>query len=347
MHSLLFLKNLWYFVLHGDSLKRGKLRQKKILGEKIVFGRDENGKPFALRDNCPHRGVPLSDGTFNGNRIQCCYHGWQFDCSGTCQKIPALADNKLDVTKIKVFAYPCKELNGTIWVYVPENKFQMVDAENRLPDLLVPPDKRFLAVQSVVIPVNIDHATVGLIDPAHVTFVHQSWFWRSAKSMRLKEKQFEPIGIGFRMMRHKPSANSKGYSLLKGSTSTEISFQLPAHRFEHIQIGDNHVLVSITILTPIDEKTTELNHIIYSSLSITKYLWWPLKNLAAAFICQDVHVFEKLRKGLESDPKLMLLGDADTQARWYFELKKHWHAAQANGTEFVNPLQPQRLKWIT
>jgi hypothetical protein len=122
---------------------------------------------------------------------------------------------------------------------------------------------------------------------------------------------------------------------------------LPGHRFEHIQIGENNTLVSITLLTPIDENRTELNHIVYSSLSVTKYLWWPLKNLATTFICQDVHVFEKLRRGLQSDPNLMLLGDPDTQARWYFELKRHWTSAQANGAEFVNPLKPQRLKWIT
>jgi phenylpropionate dioxygenase-like ring-hydroxylating dioxygenase large terminal subunit len=347
MHSSLFLKNLWYFALHGDKLKPGKLQQRQILGEKIVFGRDENGKPFALQDNCPHRGVPLSNGKFDGKTIECCYHGWQFNCSGTCQKIPALADSALDVSKIKAASYPCKELNNTVWVYIPENRSQIGDAEKRLPDLMIPPDKKFLEVQSVVIPTNIDHATVGLIDPAHVTFVHQSWFWRSAKATRLKEKLFEPTGTGFRMVRHKPSSNSRGYSILKGGASTEISFQLPGHRFEHIQIGENHTLVSITVLTPIDENSTELNHIVYSSLSIIKYLWWPLKNLATTFICQDVHVFEKLRKGLESDPKLMLIGDPDTQARWYFELKKHWNAAQANNSEFINPLQPQRLKWIT
>ena len=41
MHSSLFLKNLWYFALHGDKLKPGKLLQRQILGEKIVFGRNE------------------------------------------------------------------------------------------------------------------------------------------------------------------------------------------------------------------------------------------------------------------------------------------------------------------
>src|SRR6267143_4942982 len=100
MQNALFLRNLWYFALPGDKLKKGRLQAKELLGERIVLGRDSSGNPFALRDNCPHRGMPLSEGKFDGRAIQCCYHGWQFDCSGTCQKIPALADTSFNVRKI-------------------------------------------------------------------------------------------------------------------------------------------------------------------------------------------------------------------------------------------------------
>jgi phenylpropionate dioxygenase-like ring-hydroxylating dioxygenase large terminal subunit len=328
-------------------LKSGKLFHKTILGERIVFGRDENGKAFALKDNCPHRGVPLSSGWFDGKTITCCYHGWQFDCAGTCQKIPELADEKMDVNKIKVFQYPCKEINGTIWVYVPKNKLQLQDAENYVPDLLLHPDKKFLHVETVTLPTNIDHAVIGLIDPAHVTFVHQSWFWRSAKNLKLKEKNFVPVDLGFKMVRHKPSSNSKGYSVLKGGTSTEINFQLPGNRYEHIQVGEKNEIISITILTPIDENNTELNHIFYTSLTIANVLWAPLKRLGKKFIGQDLGVFMKLREGLDTNPTIMLLGEPDTQAKWYYESKKQWNVSLENKTPFVNSLKPAVLHWIT
>jgi phenylpropionate dioxygenase-like ring-hydroxylating dioxygenase large terminal subunit len=347
MGNALFLRNLWYFALHSEKLKKGRLYTKEILGEKIVLGRDREGNPFALRDNCPHRGVPLSEGTFDGQTIQCCYHGWQFDCSGTCQKIPALADTSLKVRKIKVYSYPCKKVNGTVWVYMPDYKHPTQTPENNFPDLLLPSDKRLGHVDSVQIPTNIDHAVIGLIDPAHVTFVHQSWFWRSAKSAKLKQKHFEPVGLGFRMVRHEPSTNVKGYSILKGATSTEISFQLPGHRFEHILVGASDTIVSITLLTPVNETLTELNHLFYSSLNFTKYFWWPLKRLGKTFIGQDADIFNKVSKGLQNNPKLMLLGDPDAQARWYFELKKAWQLALENETQFLNPLKAQALEWIT
>ena len=56
---------------------------------------------FALRDNCPHRGIPLHYGHFDGDTIACCYHGWRFDMSGTCVEIPSLREGQqVDLAKI-------------------------------------------------------------------------------------------------------------------------------------------------------------------------------------------------------------------------------------------------------
>jgi len=344
----LFIKDLWYLAFHGSFLKKGKLVPKEILGEKIVFGRDPSGQPFALRDNCPHRGVPLSAGWFDGDTIQCCYHGWQFQCDGVCKNIPAIDPaSKVDVSKIRVFRYPVREINGTVWIYIPEKKIANVQPKVDPPNLKLATGEKFLHVDRVVLPANIDHSVIGLVDPAHVTFVHQSWYWRSAKALRLKEKQFEPTPLGFKMVRHKPSTNSKGYNVLKGGTSTEITFEIPGNRIEHIQVGTKHEIISITILTPLDEHTTELNHIFYTSLPLVRWLWWPLKRLGKQFIGQDLDVFIKLGQGLQSNPTLMLIGEPDTQARWYYEIKRLYQKAQQDNLPFENPVKPQALHWVT
>ena len=345
----LILKNLWYLALPGEILKKGKLIPRQVAHERIVFGRDLDGKVFALKDNCPHRGVPLSQAHVleNGN-LQCCYHGWEFDAQGVCKNIPALPpDSKADIGKIRAWKFPVAEINSMVWVYIPEKLTPNIEAKEPLPDLHLTPNEKFLHVESIVMPTNIDHSVIGLIDPAHVTFVHQSWFWRSAKSLKLKTKNFEPTSRGFKMVRHAPSANSKGYKALKGDVSTEIFFDIPGNRLEHISIGQKHKIISITTLTPIDDYSTELNHFFYSSLAITRWLWWPLKSLGKTFIGQDVDVFHKLAKGLENDPMLMLVGEPDTQARWYYELKKQWKTSQEQGTEFRNPLQAETLRWVT
>lgn len=347
-HSL-FLKNLWYLAFHSSVLKKDKLVSKEILGEKILFGRDSTGKAFALRDNCPHRGVPLSEGWFKNDTIQCCYHGWEFNTQGVCQNIPAIAPGStIDFSKIRVFQYPLREVSDTIWVYIPDKKLHhQVEPKVGVPNLILDPSRKFLHVESVVLPANIDHSVIGLIDPAHVTFVHQSWYWRSAKKLKPKEKHFEPTPLGFKMVRHAPSNNSKGYTVLKGGSSTEITFEIPGNRFEHIRVGDKHEIVSITTLTPLNEHSTELNHIFYSSLPATRWLWWPLKRLGKKFIGQDLGVFTKLSKGLESHPTLMLIGEPDAQAKWYMEIKRLWQKAQQDNVPFENPVKPQTLHWVT
>ena len=41
-------------------------------------------------DVCPHRLVPLSEGRINNEGLlECPYHGWSFDGSGQCQRVPA------------------------------------------------------------------------------------------------------------------------------------------------------------------------------------------------------------------------------------------------------------------
>lgn len=346
-HSL-YLKNLWYLAFHSSFLKKGKLVGKEICGEKIVFGRDANGNAFALRDNCPHRGVPLSHGWFKNDTIQCCYHGWQFDTKGTCTGIPAMPpDATFDASKIKVFQYPLSEINDTVWVYIPEKKLPNVKPVLPPPNLVLNAEQKFKHVETVIMPADIDHSVIGLIDPAHVTFVHQSWYWRSAKKLKLKEKTFEPTAMGFKMVRHTPSANSKGYGILKGGTSTEITFEIPGVRTEHILVGQKNQVVSITCLTPLNDKQTELTHIFYTDIALANFLWLPLKRLGKQFIGQDLGVFNKLSEGLASKPTLSLIGDPDLQARWYYEIKRTWALAQQNNEPFVNPVKPQTLHWVT
>ena len=98
---------------------------------------------------------------------------------------------------------------------------------------------------------HIDHAVVGLMDPAHGPYVHQQWWWRSEHSMHEKAKAFEPRELGFAMVRHAPSSNSRAYKILGGAPATEITFRLPGYRWEHIQVGERQVL-ALTCLTPVD-----------------------------------------------------------------------------------------------
>ena len=63
------------------------------------------------------------------------------------------------------------------------------------------------------------------------------------------------------------------------------------------------------------------------------------------FLGQDRRVVVQQREGLVHRPKLMLINDADTQARWWMRVKDEWIAAERAGRALVNPLEPKTLRW--
>ncbi|MDX1974720.1 MAG: aromatic ring-hydroxylating dioxygenase subunit alpha [Rickettsiales bacterium] len=339
--------HIWYVAAASSQIARGETLAKTILGQQVLLGRTNEDAVFALRDFCPHRGIPLRYGRFDGKEIECCYHGWKFNCEGKCTSIPSLTpEDNVDISRIKAAAFPCREQDGLIWVYIPAPKTRVPEQLPDIPASPAPIIGGYRHVESVLFPCNIDHAVIGLMDPSHGPFVHASWWWRSARSMHVKEKKFAPTPLGFKMVAHKPSSNSRAYKIL-GLTNlkTEISFSLPSLRTEFIST-DGGYIVLLTALTPIDHSRTQLHQFFYSNLPLTKWLYPLVLPFGKAFIRQDLEIVKKQQEGLSSDhPSLMLLGDADQQALWYFKLKKDFLSAQENGTPFENRVPEKILRW--
>lgn len=314
---------------------------KQLLGERLLLCRDRAGEVFALRDCCPHRGIPLSCGRFDGNEIECCYHGWRFAADGRCTAIPSLTEGQhFDPSRIRVQSYRAREVQGNIWVFFG-------DDPEAAPEIPVVPGfgvGGYQMVETMRFPGSIDDAVVGLMDPAHGPFVHRSWWWRSRRSVHEKSKEFAPSPWGFTMVRHTPSRNSRAYKLLGGAPATEIQFRLPGVRIEHISAG-RHALCNLTAVTPIDENETEINHAIYWTMPWLTALRPLLRSFVRAFLGQDRDIVALQQLGLRHEPPLLLINDADTQAKWYYRLKAEYVRARAEGRSFVNPVKPRILRW--
>jgi phenylpropionate dioxygenase-like ring-hydroxylating dioxygenase large terminal subunit len=82
----------WFPVATAADVVPGSRHPFELLDERwmLVCGRD--GSLLVVRDTCPHRGAQLSLGTFDGERIRCCYHGWEYGLDGTCLFQPAQPD---------------------------------------------------------------------------------------------------------------------------------------------------------------------------------------------------------------------------------------------------------------
>lgn len=346
-----FLTDSWYLAAISSELKPGRQFRRIILGEPVMLGRTRDGEAFALRDICPHRLVPLSEGRQieEGGEVtvQCPYHGWRFGMDGVCKLMPSLVEGQAyDVGKVKVRRYPLHEANGMVFVYVAG------DARSEGEPAVPPPEFGPLADKpkftlSRSFNAHMDDAVVGLMDPAHVPFVHSQWWWRPPSiGLKVKEKAFEPRERGWAIARHAPSSNSLPYRVaFGGDVTTEIVFQLPGFRWEIIENARAR-FVTLTCLTPVGPKETR----------IAQLTWWtgaPLLNLAIPimkpagrkFLDQDGTMVDLQNMGLDYQSGMLWIDDIDVQAKWYQRLKREWAGARRDGRDFANPIEPVVLRW--
>jgi len=339
----------WYPALRTEKLHAGKLAKAMLLDTPLVLGRRNDGRVFAMRDSCPHRGIPLSVGWFDGEHVTCRYHGWEFEpCSGQCQLIPSLtAQDRLDATRIYATAFPCEERDGHAWVFIPSagsgRKGENAELQ-QVPELLKFGPRYRTAHLMADLPCNVDHGIIGLMDPAHGPFVHQAWWWRSRASIREKIKKFEPIPEGFRMSAHAPSGNSAPYRLLGvygQPVETTIDFVLPNRRTEIIRCGDKW-FSSLTTVTPVTSSSCRIDVIAAWNVFYRVPLVTPIaKFFGAKFVRQDQETMIQQAEGLRHNPSLMLIDDADKPAKWYFALKQ----ARLDGTGKHPMAGPVELHW--
>jgi phenylpropionate dioxygenase-like ring-hydroxylating dioxygenase large terminal subunit len=365
-----FLWDFWYPALRSTGVTGNRLATSMLLEVPLVLGRTAEGKAFAMRDSCPHRGIPLSYGRFDGKTVECSYHGWKFEaCSGQCVEIPSLtSQDKLKVERIFAGHYPCEERDGYFWVYMNSGARIAASAPRSAdrgeeggaspsptaaglgiaaaPKLSTFGEKYRITHLACELPSHVDQGIIGLMDPAHGPFVHQSWYWRSRHSIHEKEKKFEPIPNGFRMSPHTPSSNSAPYRMLQKYTgepvTTTIDFVLPNIRTEEIRSGKLWFSSRATV-TPVRRDLCRIDFVAAWNLLLPV---WIFRMFAQKFLRQDQETMILQAEGLKHNPRLMLIDDADRPAKWYFGLKANLLESRRTGAAMVHPMNgPVTLHW--
>ncbi|WOO42339.1 Rieske 2Fe-2S domain-containing protein [Rubellicoccus peritrichatus] len=107
--------DFWYPLARSKDVKAGKAHAVTFAGDPIVLVRSKEAGLFAVEDRCAHRQVPLSVGVVEDGGIRCGYHGWKFDCTGSCTSVPYLDKCTLHPNSIR--SYPCRERYGLIFVF--------------------------------------------------------------------------------------------------------------------------------------------------------------------------------------------------------------------------------------
>ena len=161
-----FLNNYWYVAANSEELK-DKPIARIILGNPIVLFRGKSGKIGALDDRCAHRLTPLSLGRIDGDRLECGYHGWTYDCAGKCVRLPGLETPQ----KITVKSFPLVEKWG--WVFIWMGDPDKAD-NNTLPDFHVMGEDKWVGDGGMLrVEAHCDLIRDNLLDLTHAKYTHK------------------------------------------------------------------------------------------------------------------------------------------------------------------------------
>ncbi|MGH7717114.1 MAG: Rieske 2Fe-2S domain-containing protein, partial [Vulcanimicrobiaceae bacterium] len=165
----MYLRNAWYVAMWSQNLAPGHLEPRTILGESLVFFRDAAGAVAALRDRCAHRFAPLSKGKLLGDRVQCGYHGLEFDRSGACVHNPHGRQNV--PPQARVDSYPVAERNSLIWVWMGEQPADPATiADFSILDLT--PQTDVAKRDWIRVRANYQLVNDNLLDLSHTSYLH-------------------------------------------------------------------------------------------------------------------------------------------------------------------------------
>ncbi|UWQ77152.1 aromatic ring-hydroxylating dioxygenase subunit alpha [Leisingera sp. M658] len=167
-----YLQNCWYVAGRSEDFGR-ELTALTMLEEQIVIYRDTQGMAIALEDACPHRKLPLSRGTIEGDHVVCGYHGLTFDCSGECVIAPTQLDNP--PRRAAVQSYPAEDRWGFLWLWMgdPEqaDRGRIIDIPN-----FDNPSWGKTQKGAMEMACHYLYITDNLLDPSHVAWVHLTSF---------------------------------------------------------------------------------------------------------------------------------------------------------------------------
>ena len=139
----------------------------QLLDEELVLWRDASGMVHAWQDRCPHRGAKLSLGRVHGDTLECGYHGWVFDVSARCVRVPALPSFTPPASHCATKYFACEEY-GMVWVSLSE-------PSQPLPLFEVTAAQRVVQCGPYDVATSAPRVVENFLDMAHFGFVHEGY----------------------------------------------------------------------------------------------------------------------------------------------------------------------------
>jgi vanillate O-demethylase monooxygenase subunit len=219
MISGTYLRNAWYVAAWSDDLAEEQLLGRIILKQPVVLCRKTDGSVAALEDRCPHRFAPLHMGkVVRGDRVQCPYHGLEFDPSGACVLNPHGTKNI--PPRARVRSYPVTEKHKAIWIWMGSAPAD----ESKVPDFSVldnVPEMHATKRDRITIAANYELIIDNLLDLSHTSYLHDGILGNSdtVESEITVEREGDDVIVS----RHAPNATAPGlFAILMPSVPERV-----------------------------------------------------------------------------------------------------------------------------
>ena len=105
----MFLRNAWYVAAWDREVTSERPFARVLLNEPVVLYRTRAGRVVALEDRCCHSHFPLHEGSIVADLIECGYHGFTYDATGKCVRVPG-QDSVPPAARVR--SYPVVEQIG-------------------------------------------------------------------------------------------------------------------------------------------------------------------------------------------------------------------------------------------
>lgn len=163
------MRRFWIpFMLSRELEVDGDQKRITLLGERLLAFRDTLGRAGLIDEFCAHRRASLYFGRNEDCGIRCSYHGLKFDVTGKCVDFPASPAEKNYADKVRLKAYPVRDVGGVLWAYMGPP-----GTESQLPpfEWIGLPEGHIHATRWIQ-DANWFGAIEGELDSSHVGFAH-------------------------------------------------------------------------------------------------------------------------------------------------------------------------------
>lgn len=191
-----FVTDAWYVAALASEVGRTPL-SRRLLGVPVMLLRREAGGVMALEDRCPHRSMPLSRGTVEGDTVVCAYHGARFGCDGVCQEVPSQA---VVPAGARVRAFPVQERGPLVWIWMGDPA-HAADTPPPHPAWLDDPQWQ-RSEERLHLRASYVRLHENLLDLTHLSYLHARTFGTPDYARAPYEVSIDAAAGRFSLMRH-------------------------------------------------------------------------------------------------------------------------------------------------